>query len=238
MHVDGHWPDTVALRKGWGRATARPWNPLTKAGALRLLRGNSTFLGEATEWTVSAAGTHALSPALYPSGARIWERSGYQELLRLEIMEKSIDSPRDPEGLVEPASNPDLAEIEALDRLAFDAFWHMGAAGLSEAIAATPRSAVLEVRHGSGLAGYAIVGAQLGVAFLQRIAVDPTLGRQGLGGALVRAAERWSAGRGATIMVLNVRPDNDRARQLYLTSGFRATGKDLLVLSYPTDSLI
>lgn len=238
MHVDGQWPGTVALRKGWGRATARPWNPLTRAGAIRLLRGNSTFLGEATEWTLEVAGKHALSPALYPSGARIWERSGYGELLRLEIMEKSIAPSPDEEDLVETAVEHDLEEMETLDRAAFDAFWHMGSAGLAEAITATPRSAVLEVRGGSGLAGYAIVGAQLGVSFLQRIAVHPTQRRQGLGGALVRAAERWSARRGAAIMVLNVRPDNQAARDLYLRSGFRATGKDLLVLSYPADSLI
>lgn len=238
MHVDGQWPGTVALRKGWGRATARPWNPLTSAGAIRLLRGNSTFLGEATEWTLQVAGTHALSPALYPSGARVWERSGYGELLKLEIMEKSIAPSPEDDPLVDTAAEPDLDEMESLDRDAFDPFWHMGSAGLAEAITATPRSVVLEVRAGSGLAGYAIVGAQLGVSFLQRIAVDPSRGRQGLGGALVRAAERWAALRGAGIMVLNVRPDNHPARDLYLRSGFRSTGKDLLVLSYPADSLI
>jgi ribosomal protein S18 acetylase RimI-like enzyme len=237
LQIEGDWPDGVTLRRGWARATARPWNPLIDAGALRLVRGNSSFLAEATEWVARAARGSVLSPALYPSAARIWERSGYSELLGLRVMEKAVEAPTPTPEWITTSTEPDLAELEEVDRSAFDRFWHMGRAGLSEAFRATPRSMLVEARNGSDLRGYAMLGNQAGVCFVQRIAVDPDYRNSGIGGLLMDRSEAWAAQVGATTMILNVRPDNDQARQLYRRKGFRDTGANLHVLSYQSDSL-
>ncbi len=208
------------------------------AGSLRLLRGNSGFLAEATEWVARAAGGQVLSPALYPSAVRIWERSGYQELLRLNVMEKAVrpilsQTP----GSITTTSEPDFSALEAVDRTAFDRFWHMGAGGLDEAFRATPRSVVVEARQDGNLVGYAMIGSQAGSCFVQRVAVDPSSRGQGLGSAMMSRSEDWAQRAGALTMILNVRPDNEQARNLYKRHGFLDTVARLHVLSFPADSL-
>lgn len=208
-----------------------------EAGAFRLLRGNSSFLAEATEWVARAAGGPVLSPALYPSAVRIWERSGYRELLRLNVMEKVVrPTPEDP-GWITTTPEPDFAALEGVDRLAFDRFWHMGAGGLVEAFRATPRSVVVEARQDGNLLGYAMIGSQAGSCFVQRVAVDPSSRGQGLGSAMLKRSEAWARQIGATTMILNVRPDNEQARSLYQRHGFGDTMTTLHVLSFPFDSL-
>jgi ribosomal-protein-alanine N-acetyltransferase len=208
-----------------------------KAGSLRLLRGNSGFLAEATEWVARAAGGPVLSPALYPSAVRIWERSGYRELLRLNVMEKAVlPTPEGPRWITTTA-DPDFAALEGVDRAAFDRFWHMGAGGLVEAFRATPRSVVVEARQNGTLLGYAMIGSQAGSCFVQRVAVDPTSRGQGLASAMLNRSEAWARQVGAVTMILNVRLDNEQARSLYNRHGFSDTATTLHVLSFPSDSL-
>lgn len=208
-----------------------------KAGALRLVRGSSSFLAEATEWVTAAAGGPVLSPALYPSAVRVWKRSGYRELLGLNVMEKAVGkSPEIPEWITTTAE-PDFAALESVDRGAFDRFWHMGTGGLEEAFRATPRSVVVEVQLDGRLLGYAMLGSQAGVCFVQRIAVLPDSRGNGIGVAMLETAEAWARTVGAATMILNVRPDNEDARGLYKRQGFADTGTRLHVLSYPGDSL-
>ncbi|MEX1093622.1 MAG: GNAT family N-acetyltransferase [Acidimicrobiia bacterium] len=207
------------------------------AGSLRLLRGNSGFLAEATEWVARAAGGPVFSPALYPSAVRIWERSGYRELLRLNVMEKAVRPMPDGPSWITTTAEPDFAALEGVDRAAFDRFWHMGAGGLVEAFRATPRSVVVEARQDGTLLGYAMIGVQAGSCFVQRVAVDPTSRGQGLGSAMMNKSEAWARQVGAVTMILNVRPDNEQARSLYSRHGFSDTVTTLHVLSFPSDSL-
>lgn len=237
MQIDGSWPGEVILRRGWARGTARQWNPLMNAGSFRLLRGNSGFLAEATEWVAGAAGGPVLSPALYSSAVRIWERSGYRELLRLNVMEKAVLPTPEGPGWITTTAEPDFAALEGVDRVAFDRFWHMGAEGLDEAFRSTPRSVVIEARRDDTLLGYAMIGSQAGSCFVQRVAVDPTSRGQGLGSAMLNRSEAWARKMGAATMILNVRPDNEQARGLYKRHGFNDTAATLHVLSFPSDSL-
>lgn len=207
------------------------------AGALRLLRGSSSFLSEATEWVAKVAGGPVLSPALYPSAMRVWERSGYRELLGLNVMEKLVGPVSDGPSWITTTAEPDFAALEAVDRTAFDRFWHMGAGGLVEAFRATPRSVVIEARQDGNLLGYAMIGSQAGSCFVQRIAVDPTSRGQGLGSAMLNSSEIWARQVNAATMILNVRPDNEQARRLYKRHGFKDTATRLHVLSFPVDSL-
>jgi ribosomal protein S18 acetylase RimI-like enzyme len=113
----------------------------------------------------------------------------------------------------------------------------MGAGGLVEAFRATPRSVVVEARQDGKLAGYAMIGSQAGSCFVQRVAVDPTSRGRGLGSALLNRSEAWARRVGAVTMILNVRPDNEQARNLYKRHGFQDTVARLHVLSFPADSL-
>lgn len=223
----------VTLQRGWAKAVARPWNRATGHGALRLIRGNASFLADAAEWTATSANGVVLSPALYPSATRIWKRVGFHKDLELIIMERQLGGVADPTSMaIEAADDPDMGELERLDRLAFDEFWHMEAAALTEARGATPRAQVLIVEEDDRLVGYSIVGAQLGTSFLQRIAVDPARQGRGIGTDLLRASFSWARKTGAANMLLNVREENEQARSLYRRHGFTETRNRLCVLRY------
>lgn len=133
---------------------------------------------------------------------------------------------------VRESRDPDWPRILEIDRGAFEGFWRMSLDGLKEAVASTKRSAVLEVRQDRDLIGYAIVGAQWDVSYLQRIAVSPEHYGRSLGSDLVRAALRWGKKAQARLMVLNVREENTRARSLYVKEGFTVTSTRLRIMRY------
>lgn len=167
----------------------------------------------------------------------MWKRVGYGPGLELRIMERALDGgSRRPTGatlsIVSATDDLDLEPLVELDQRAFDEFWHMDASGIHEALDATSRNEVFEAYDNDLLVGYAVVGAQLGVSFLQRIAVDPAFQGRGFGSALVDACVGWGAAAGASTMLLNVREENEVARSLYRAHGFRDTRSHLEVLRY------
>ena len=173
------------------------------------------------------------SPALYPSATKVWASAGFTLFRLLDVMELTLGADmRPPEHVVEATNAPDWPPLVAIDRLAFDGFWRMSEAGLIEAMRATPRATVLTARVDDELAGYSLVGSQLTASYLQRVAVAPSFAGQGIGSSLVRASAEWAAKRGSRALVLNLRPENDRARRLYEREGFQARETPLHLLRY------
>src|SRR4029453_5520850 len=83
---------------------------------------------------------------------------------------------------------------------------------------------------GDGIVGYAIVGRAARRGYVQRLAVAPEVQGSGLGRALLPDGPRWLRRRGAGGAVVNPQGDNDRARQLYESLGFRMAPSGLAVL--------
>ena len=232
--MDGDWPGPLILSAGWYRARARPWNDSVTQPMIRLDRGSADFLGAVTDRLLTMGAESAYSPALYPGSSRVWRRAGYQEFANLAVMERPlapvVARPLHP---VEKTSEPDWGRVAEVDHLAFDGFWRMSAIGLVEAFETNKESTVLTVsRRHDGLDGFVIVGCQWGVAYLHRIAVRPEAGGQGLGASLLSATMAWAYGMGARNIVLNVRPENQAARKLYLGAGFSETRSSLLILRH------
>lgn len=119
-----------------------------------------------------------------------------------------------------------------VDGLAFPPFWRLDAAGLEEALAATPQ-ARYRVAAGREVAGYAVAGRAGSRGYLQRLAVTPEASGQGLGTALVVDALRWMQTRRVERAVVNTQVANDRALGLYLHLGFRLQPSGLAVLTRP-----
>jgi len=229
--VEGVWPGPITITRGRSRADARRWNDETPAGHLRLVRGSADFLAEATATVAEYSGGLVYSPALYPSATRVWRRAGYRPFDSLIVMERGLAARwAAPERLVEPERNPNWDRVVEIDDAAFEGFWRMSGIGLAESSAATRRGIVLTVEDGPGTVGYAIVGVDWGVAYLQRIAVMPQHSGKGIGADLLRAALNWARQEGARAVVLNVRDGADVARRLYQTHGFVDTGTRLEIL--------
>jgi ribosomal-protein-alanine acetyltransferase len=88
------------------------------------------------------------------------------------------------------------------------------------------RSAVLVAETDDAIAGYAMVlfRSRSAIARLYSLAVDPAFRGRSVGRYLVSEVERAAAGRSADRLRLEVRLDNEGARSLYVSAGFRKIG--------------
>lgn len=201
--------------------------------ALRLHRGGSEFLAQATEAIRDIQPASVFSPALYPSNTRAWRKAGYEPFSDLEVMQRQLSAEIGPvPGGVVESPRDQIEQLIDIDRRAFEGFWRMSGPGIEEALLATPKASILVSTNDGEVTGYALVGTQLNVAFLQRVAVPPEHAGQGVGTALVRSSLLWGRQHGAQTMILNIKPDNDRARRLYERTGFALTGTALELLEY------
>lgn len=83
-------------------------------------------------------------------------------------------------------------------------------------------------RDGSGLAGFAEVGTRpyaegcesSPVAYLEGWYVDPDVRRQGVGTALVRAAEEWARAQGLVEFASDALIDNETSHRAHRALGF------------------
>lgn len=239
LRVEGSWPGPITLSAGWLRARARPWNETVIDPMVRLVRGGAEFLTAVTRSLYDLDVGAVFSPALYPGSTAVWKRAGFSDHATLEVMERALGSgvPAGQGHDVRVEEDPDWEEVLELDRLAFEGFWGMSRVGLEEAHGTNRNTLLLSVRRRSRLAGYSIVGAQWGTVYLHRIAVHPDDMGRGIGAALVAAAIRWGVSTGSQSIVLNVRPENTRAKRLYERLGFTQTRTALEVLRHRPELL-
>ena len=234
LRVDGSWPGTITLSAGWSRARARPWNQSIPDPMVRVDRGGRDFLESVVDALYDLGAMAVYSPALFPGSTRLWRRSGFDDHATLDMMERSLlgDAASTTEIKVRAEPDPNWEMVLAVDQAAFEGFWLMSRDGLAEAHETNRVAVALTVSAPRGLAGYAIVGSQWGTAYLHRIAVHPEETGRGVGTALLHSAIAWSTRTGARTMVLNVRPENTRAKRLYGHVGFTDTGTSLRVLRH------
>ncbi len=127
------------------------------------------------------------------------------------------------------ARSADRPAMLAVDARAFPPFWQLDAAGLEQAVLATPAARTRVVDDGTVIA-YAVTGRADRRGYLQRVAVDPDHHGRGLGRALVIDALRWLRRLRARTAVVNTQLDNDVALGLYRSCGFHEQPSGLCVM--------
>ncbi len=127
----------------------------------------------------------------------------------------------------------DQAAVLEIDGRAFEPFWTLDRRGLDDAIRATPSSRFRISKPGrSGpINGYAVTGRAADRGYLQRLAVDPSHHRSGIGHALVVDALTWLRCSGARVAVVNTQVQNTGALSLYHRCGFVSEPTGLTVLT-------
>jgi ribosomal protein S18 acetylase RimI-like enzyme len=182
----------------------------------------------------------AVTSAMTPRDSVAFLEAGFEVRERLHLLEH----PGEPVPADDPSLPPsrrarraDHAEVLAVDSRAFPPFWHLEAAGLHDALHATPttrfRIAASPDRgtRGTGrVAAYAITGRAGTKGYLQRVAVDPGAQRLGYGRALVGDALRWLHRHHVRRTLVNTQLDNLRAVALYESCGFHLLPAGLCVL--------
>ena len=96
--------------------------------------------------------------------------------------------------------------------------WNDPAADFARAVAG-PTSAVLLRREGEALTASVMVGCDGHRGWVYYLAVAPERRREGLGMAMMAAAEAWLRARGAPKLQLMVRDDNEAALGFYAALG-------------------
>lgn len=140
-----------------------------------------------------------------------------------------LGPPRRPSRL-RRARRRDKPAVLAVDQAAFSPPWRLDAAGLREALAATPSVHFRVALADGAVVGYAVAGRAASRGYIQRVAVHPGHDGHGLGRELVTDALRWLHRRGARRAVVNTQEGNATALHLYEALGFRPEPVGLDVL--------
>lgn len=115
----------------------------------------------------------------------------------------------------------DVDAVHTLDARAYAHPWSR--ANFADAIASGYVCACLCAADGA-LMGHVVVMRGVDETHLLNITVAPEQQGRGLGAAMLRDVVVWSQAEGAEALWLEVRQSNERARRLYLRSGFAAVG--------------
>jgi GNAT superfamily N-acetyltransferase len=230
------------LTRGDGRLRIARWRGEATTAYVTHPHGRltSTAVERALESLVAGGYRTAITAALAPAEQHPFLDAGFRVHERLHLLTRPVDDPpaSATHATLRRGRRGDRASILDVDGLAFLPFWHLDGPGLDDALAATPsaRLRVAEQPGGQGLAGYAITGRAGGRGYLQRLAVDPALQRQGIGGALVVDGLRWLRRWGAREVFVNTQVDNAAALALYDALGFRLQPHGLAVLRRELDA--
>lgn len=122
----------------------------------------------------------------------------------------------------EPMQESDLADVVALEQTVYPHPWSM--ANFTDSLKSCYQAWVLRGQDGA-LLGYFLLMAIVDEAHLLNVAVAAERQGQGLGYLLLNQAVACARGLGMTSVLLEVRPSNARALQIYERYGFQQIGR-------------
>jgi ribosomal protein S18 acetylase RimI-like enzyme len=222
------------VRRGAERLRVGIWRAGSRVGYLapvgEVPPPTASMVEHCCELLAARGFDEVLTGALSPGEQRGFLDAGFtvREALHL-LVHDLADLPATPPAPLRRARAADRPAVLAVDGAAFPPFWRLDAAGLDDALAATPASR-FRVAAAGQVTGYAIVGRAARRGYVQRLAVAPEVQGGGLGRALLVDGLRWLRRRGAARAVVNTQVDNERARHLYEALGFRMAPSGLAVL--------
>lgn len=128
---------------------------------------------------------------------------------------------REPEELIAPMRAQDVPEVLAVEQVAYDFPWTYG--NFIDSLRAGHSAWTMRDAGGS-LMAYAVVMMAVDEAHLLNLTVAPACQRFGFGWRMLEAMAENARGYGARTMLLEVRPGNVAAQQMYERYGFVRIG--------------
>ncbi|MEC5162138.1 MULTISPECIES: ribosomal protein S18-alanine N-acetyltransferase [unclassified Janthinobacterium] len=122
----------------------------------------------------------------------------------------------------EPMSERDIDEVLGLEECVYPHPWSRG--NFVDSLASGYQAWVLRDQHGY-LLGYFLLMAIVDEAHLLNVAVSAEIQGQGLGRFLLNQAVACARGLGMESVLLEVRPSNSRALEIYRRYGFSQIGR-------------
>ncbi|HVX19162.1 MAG TPA: GNAT family N-acetyltransferase [Acidimicrobiales bacterium] len=175
--------------------------------------------------------------ALGPDEQRPFLEAGFTEHERLHLLAHDLVHLPHIETVahLRRARRHDRPTVLDIDSLAFDEFWRLDDAGLTDAISATPVARFRVAVVGNEIVGYAVCGRAATRGYVQRLAVHPAWRAKGVGAALVVDGLAWMRRHRCTQAMVNTQLANDRALALYQSLGFEPQVGGLVVLTRTLD---
>ena len=192
-------------------------------------------LADLSNWTDRLAElgyTSVRTTALAVTAGERAESAGFHAIQELVLLEHT--DPRHPavakgtlRGQTQRLVASQHAAASEIDVAAFTQEWGLEPRAIGEVCAATPRFRARTT--GEPMSAYALSGRDAKQGFLQRLAVDPSHQRAGLGRALVLDSLQWLARWRVQRVLVNTPTDNHPALALYEQLGFRRLSDQLRV---------
>jgi ribosomal protein S18 acetylase RimI-like enzyme len=172
--------------------------------------------------------------ALFPPSAPAFIAAGFEvidalSLLELDLTRPVLDSPP-PVARIRRLRPTQIDEAARIDGRAFPAPWANNAAALRDIIKATPRYRARCIHLDGRMVAFSISGRASTWGYVQRVAVDPSVRRRGLGRLLVTDAIDWMRHRNVEHALVNTAADNTAALALYRSLGFVERPERLTIL--------
>ncbi len=184
----------------------------------------------------------ALTSAIDTAEGTAYRSLGFSERDRLRVMRHDLTELDQLKGggrssgyTCRRARKSDKLACLDIDSRAFEPFWRLDAGGLADAEAATPSRRFRVIQDRNRVLGYAVTGRGGQQGFIQRLATDPHVQRQGVASLLVVDALRWCGRRQTREVFVNTQVSNVAATRLYEKLGFVTTPNDLVVLFWSGD---
>jgi ribosomal protein S18 acetylase RimI-like enzyme len=218
------------------RLRVTPWRGDTTVAHITPGRGRPTTASvhRAIDDAATAGYRTAITGALATADQLPFLQAGFEVHERLHLLVRTLDDlPDTAPADLRRGHHADRPRVLAVDAAAFPTFWRLDAAGLADALAATPSARfriATDRSKGRTIVGYAVTGRAGPRGYLQRLAVHPDHQRAGLGGALVVDGLRWLRRWGAKEVLVNTQEGNDAAVHLYEALGFQLRPEGLAVL--------
>lgn len=134
------------------------------------------------------------------------------------------------------ATSADIAEIVAIERVAFSDPW--SAASFREALGNPAVFFACARDAGRRVAGYVVAWFVADEGEIANLAVDPRRWGAGFGQTLLDAALDEGRRRGTAAVYLEVRDSNDRAKRLYHSRAFEDVGRRRGYYQHPVEDAI
>jgi ribosomal protein S18 acetylase RimI-like enzyme len=222
----------------WGRERVRtgPWRGDHDVAYLTPLPDaplpSAVFVRRCLDQLAARGFRRVITSALSPAEQAGFLGAGFEVHERLHLLEHDLrEVPKADLSCLRRAGADDHPRVLAVDARAFPSFWRIDETSLGEALHATPNSRFRVAAVDGRVDGYAVTGRAGRRGFLQRLAVDPEVQRQGLGRALCVDALRWLRRWRVEQAVVNTQMGNEAALALYESLGFRREAAGLSVLS-------
>ena len=230
----------------WNGQRARLEHSSTPAprqqGAIIPVAGSGPLAVSLVQHCVEQLATMGLAeistPAMSESETAGFLRAGFSVSARLHLLSHDLGDIPDPTTSSPPTMRRgpnDTALLLSVDHAAFRADWRMDEHAISGAATATPSVRIRTTGPRETPVAFAITGRAGRRGYLQRLAVDPSVHRQGHGRALVADALRWCRRWRSRRVVVNTQEGNEPALSLYEAMGFERADKGLVVLRLSLD---